>query len=92
MYFKVRVYPRSKHTFIKIDSDGLIKVHLSAVPVDGKANVALIDFLAKSINYPRSKIAIVKGFNSRNKLIEITGLKQSDIEKIILPNLNLKKR
>ena len=82
MYFKVRVYPRSNHTSIKVDNVGLIKVHFSVAPVDGKANALLIELLAKSINWTKSKISIVMGLNSRNKLLEIIGFNLGDIEKI----------
>ena len=61
MYFKVRVYPRSNHTSIKVDNVGLIKVHLSVAPVDGKANALLIELLAKSINFPSQKPRLLRG-------------------------------
>ena len=49
----------------------LTKVYLTAPPVDGKANQALIKFLAKHYNVSKSSIEIIKGEKSRNKIIEI---------------------
>ena len=46
-------------------------VRLNAVPVEGKANDALIKLLAAHFDIPRSRITIVSGFSSHTKIIEI---------------------
>ncbi|MBP9695007.1 MAG: DUF167 domain-containing protein [Candidatus Magasanikbacteria bacterium] len=69
----IKVLPRSaKNEIVNGDTeDGLIKVKLTASPVDGEANEALIKFLSDFWDIPKSKIRIVKGKTSRNKIIEI---------------------
>lgn len=69
----IKVLPRSaKNEIVNGDSkDGLIKVKLTASPVDGEANEALIKFLSDFWDLPKSNIKIIKGKTSRNKIIEI---------------------
>ncbi len=47
---------------------------VTAPPVDGKANVALVRLLAKEYGVPKSKIRILQGEASREKLVELPGL------------------
>ena len=68
----VRVTPRaSKNEIVEILSDGTVKVHLTAPPVEGKANEALLRFLAKEFGVPPSSIEIVRGHRSREKIIRV---------------------
>jgi uncharacterized protein len=50
-----------------------LKVRLAARAVDGKANQALIDFLASHYGVPKRSVRIVSGFKSRQKRVEIGG-------------------
>ncbi|MBF0330562.1 MAG: DUF167 domain-containing protein [Candidatus Omnitrophica bacterium] len=71
MIIEVKVIPGAKKNLLK--EDGLItKVYLTAPPVDGKANEALVDFLAEHYNVRSSRIEIIKGLKSRNKVINIS--------------------
>lgn len=49
----------------------VLKVRIAAPPVDGKANAALRDFLAKSLKIPKSQVVLEKGNSSRFKIFEI---------------------
>jgi len=51
-------------------SDGSFKAYLTAPPVEGKANAALIQFLAKEWGIKPSTITLVSGFTNRDKIIE----------------------
>ena len=71
---KIRVLPRSsKNEVIGEMADGTLKVKLTAPPVDGKANDALIKLLADHFDIAKSKIKIAAGATSKNKTIEIEG-------------------
>jgi hypothetical protein len=71
MLIKIKVLPRSsRNELIKISEDEY-KVKLTATPTDGKANDALIELLSREWDIPKSKIKIVRGLTSKNKLIEI---------------------
>jgi len=76
----VRVIPRAKRNGIaEIMEDGTIKIRVTAPPVEGKANRALINYLADILNVAKSKINIVQGESNRNKVIEVIGLDQMEI-------------
>jgi len=68
----VRVTPRaSKNKIIDVLSDGTVKVHLAAPPVEGKANLALIKFLAKVLDVRLDQLEVVAGVGGRDKLISV---------------------
>ena len=48
-----------------------LKIRLLAPPVDGKANAALLDFLAKRLGLTKSQISLISGQASRRKVVEI---------------------
>ncbi len=68
---KVRVLPRSSRTEIVGKTDGVYRIKLTAPAIEGKANKALIGFLAKITGLPKRKIDIVSGEHSKNKTIRI---------------------
>lgn len=55
-----------------------LKVRVSAPPVDGAANAALLAFLAKTLRRPRSSLRIVSGETARLKLVEIADLSDEE--------------
>lgn len=68
----VRVLPRSsKNEVLGPMADGVLKIKLTAAPVDGKANEALIKLLANYFRIAKSQITIAAGATGRNKIIEI---------------------
>lgn len=80
----IRVIPRAKKCEIsELMQDGTIKIRLTAPPVDGKANMALIDFLSDILEIPSSRIELVSGLKGRNKRVHIDGLdEQSTLRRI----------
>ncbi len=70
---KVYLQPKSsKNEIVGPYRDG-IKVKVTAPPVEGKANEALIRFLGKELGVPPSCIEIIKGEHSREKTLKISG-------------------
>ena len=67
---KIRVIPKSSRNFIQKENDSL-KVYLTKPAQDGLANKQLIDLLADYLNTKKYLIRIIKGQNSRIKLVEI---------------------
>jgi uncharacterized protein len=61
------------------------KIALTAPPVDGKANEALVAFLAEALRLPRARIAIVAGAASRAKTVRITGKSVAEVEAALFP-------
>ena len=76
---EVKVQPRSSRNQIVGEQNGALKIKLTAPPVDGEANAALIDFLASCLKIPRKDINLVKGDASRLKLVEIAGLHPDEL-------------
>ena len=68
----IHVIPRSsKNEVVGSASDGSLKVRLTAPPVDGQANAALIKLLSEHFKVAKSKIQIVSGERAKKKIIEI---------------------
>ena len=67
----LRVIPRARQNKIDVDPNGTYRVHITAAPVDGAANVAVVRALAEYFDVPKSQIKIVRGEASRDKVIEI---------------------
>jgi uncharacterized protein len=81
----VRISPHSKRNEISgILSDGTIKIRLAAPAEEGKANAALIKYLAQLFKIPVSNIEIVGGRNSRTKLVTITDLDSDSVQERII--------
>lgn len=70
----------SKNEIIKTD-DG-IKIKITAQPVDGKANKALIEFLSKQLKIPKTSIEILKGHTSKEKTVLIKNCDQTKKEQL----------
>lgn len=64
----LRISPNAKKNEIIKDGD-IIKVKITALPIDGKANKALVEFFAKNFKIPKTSIEILKGETSKEKTI-----------------------
>lgn len=72
--FDVRVAPRASRAAILGVHDGALKIALTAPPVDGEANAALVAFLAKALGVPKSAVVIVRGERGRSKTLRVAGV------------------
>ena len=85
----VRVSPRmAKNEISEILNDGTIKIRLTAPPVDGKANQALIEFLADLLSVKPANIEIVAGQTGRDKLITVIGLSADEVHAKIMASIS----
>jgi uncharacterized protein len=69
--FDVRVQPRASRNEFAGLQNGALRIRLTAPPVDGAANEALIRFIAAELGLPQRAVRIVSGFGSRNKVVEV---------------------
>lgn len=83
VHLEIKVQPRSSRNQILGEQDGVLRVKLTAPPVDGEANQALLEFLARQLNIPRKNLRIIRGESSRQKLLEVTGLSGSEVVKLL---------
>ncbi|MFA6486111.1 MAG: DUF167 domain-containing protein [Candidatus Magasanikbacteria bacterium] len=67
----IKVAPRASRNEVIPQPDGSFRIRLTAAPVDGKANDALTKLLAEHFDTSKSKIKIVRGLTSKNKVVEI---------------------
>jgi uncharacterized protein len=85
----VRVTPRArKNEIVEVLSDGTVKVHLTAPPVEGKANEALLKFLSSVLNVSISRLEIVAGATGRDKLVSVVDMDANTLHKKIVENLS----
>jgi hypothetical protein len=70
----IRVMPRSPRNALAGVRDGRLLVRVTAPPVEGAANAAVVATLAGALHVARRDVAIVSGDASRNKTVEIAGL------------------
>jgi uncharacterized protein (TIGR00251 family) len=76
----VRVQPKSSQNALVGIHDNSIKIKLNAPPVEGKANKALIQLVAKLLRCPKSSVTIIAGQASRNKRVLVRIEKGPDFE------------
>ncbi|MBK3332197.1 DUF167 domain-containing protein [Persephonella atlantica] len=74
MKIKVRVKPNAKKEEIKQISQDFYEVRVTVVPEKGKANKKVVEILSKHLKVPKSRIKLIRGEKSREKVFEIEGL------------------
>ena len=70
----LHIQPGAKRTECAGMHGEALKIRLAAPPVDGKANDALISFIAKTLGVPKSRVELVSGETSRAKRVRIDGV------------------
>jgi len=71
MLIKVKVFPNSKKTEIVKKSEDSFEIKVKEKPIENKANFAVFESLSDYFKVPISKIRIIKGSKTRNKIFEI---------------------
>lgn len=82
---RVKVHPGAKKDAVTGVLGECLKIALSAPPVDGKANGALIAFVAESIGLPKTRIALIRGMTNRSKVLRITGKSAAEVRAALDP-------
>lgn len=79
----ILVQPRASRARIGPMHDGRIKIAVTAPPVDGAANAAVIELLARRLGVARGDIAVVAGAGSRRKTLRIERVTRQQIEELV---------
>ena len=74
MRLSVRVIPNARRTELSGQRGGELVLRLNAPAVEGKANKAAIEFLAKHFGISRSRVMLVSGEKTRRKVFELEGV------------------
>ena len=69
----VHLAPRAGKTKLGGIHNNRLKAYVTAAPVDGKANKALIELLSEALSIPKRNISIIRGDTSKDKTLHITG-------------------
>ncbi len=77
--FSVKVHPRARKNAVTGELGEALKVALTAPPAEGRANQALVEFLAELLQVPRASVTIAAGQSSRNKVVRVSGLTAAQV-------------
>lgn len=80
----LQVQPRARKTEIIGVHGDTLKVKVAAPPVDGAANEELISFFSKFLGVSKSSIQVLRGGQSRKKVIEVEGVSLADLTTLLL--------
>ncbi len=78
----VRVVPKSSRAQTGPVEGDALKVKITAPPVDGQANAALVKFIAKKLGVSRSRVRIIRGETSRTKVLEVHDVDLDAVERL----------
>ena len=80
----VRLQPKASRNEVTGENGGVIQIRVTAPPVDGKANRALVKFVAKRLGIAPSNVRLVRGERGREKLLEISGPEAAGARRTLL--------
>src|SRR3954463_1190955 len=80
----IRLQPRAKREEVVGERGGAIVIRVTAPPVDGKANAALCQLIARLVRVPSSRVAVVRGQTSREKVVRVEGVTQAILRSALL--------
>jgi len=80
----IRLQPRAKREEVVGERGGAIVIRVTAPPVDGKANAALCQLIARLVRVPSTRVAVVRGQTSREKVVRVEGVTQDVLRSALL--------
>jgi len=78
MIIRVRVQPRAKRNSFAGRMEEEWKLQVTAPALEGKANQACIEFLARGLGIARSRVRLVSGEKSRHKVFDLEGISEAE--------------
>lgn len=73
------VIPRASRNQLELQDDGVLRVRITAPPVDGAANNALLKFLASKLEIPQSRLTLAAGEGSRHKRVLVMNVRAEEL-------------
>jgi hypothetical protein len=83
----VKLQPRASKNEIGSPLGDELKIKVTAPPVDGAANQALVELLAEKLNCSRGKIEILRGHKSRHKVLQLHGFAENQVFAALFPEI-----
>lgn len=81
----LHIQPGARKTEFAGQHGDALKIRLAAPPVDGKANEALLRFLAEALNLPKSAVVLKSGQSSRRKVVAVSGANAAQLAGLLAP-------
>ena len=81
---KVRVQPKASRNQVDGFEDGTLRLRVTAPPTEGKANAGVIALMAKTLGVSKSRLEIVRGHGSRDKVVAIDTLSEQEVHRRIV--------
>ena len=85
--FRARVQPRAADSKITGVADGTLQIRLTSPPVENRANLQLVVFLAKILHLKKSQLSVQSGLRSRTKTVAVSGLSDKEVLARLIPYL-----
>jgi uncharacterized protein len=80
----VRLQPRARREEVVGERAGAVVIRVTAPPVDGRANAALCAFVARAAGVPPSRVSVVRGHGSRDKVVRVDGVEEMALRRALL--------
>lgn len=80
---KVKVVPNASRSEVVGMLGDAVKIKIRAVPEDGKANKALLEFLAEKLSLPKKSVELITGDTSREKRVRIAGIAETETRRML---------
>ncbi len=80
----VRLQPRARRDEVVGERGDAIVIRVTAPPVDGKANAALCTFVARAAGVAPSRVSVVRGLTSRDKVVRVDGADEMALRRALL--------
>lgn len=81
---RLHIQPRASRTAVVGEHGGRLKLALQAPPVDGKANAALREYLAKQLGIPKAAVELLSGETGRQKDVLVAGKSPDEVKNSLL--------
>ena len=85
---KIRVQPKSSRNQVDGFQDGALRVRVTAAPTEGQANATVIAILAKTLGVSKSRLEIIRGYSSRDKVVSVDTLTEQEVQRKIEVGVN----
>ena len=86
MILRVRVQPRAKKNVLAGQIEQEWKLRVTAPPIEGRANQACIEFFARRLGIPQSRVRLLSGEKSRHKVLELDGVSEEEFLRFATSN------
>ena len=82
--FPIRVQPKSSKDQVVGYREGVLQLRVTAPPDKGQANAAVLSMLAQALGVAKSRVSIVRGQTSRNKVVTVESLSLEEVRGILV--------